>query len=73
MTFKAWDRRASRLTDALLGLGAAPGNRVAVFAFNCLEWLEIYAATVRAGLIAVPVNFRLAAAEMRLILEECDA
>ena len=73
MTFKTWDRRASRLANALLGLGAAPGDRVAILAFNCLEWLEIYAATARAGLIAVPVNFRLAAEEMRFILEDCDA
>ena len=73
MTFKVWDRRASRLANALLGLGAAPGDRVAVLAFNCLEWLEIYAATARAGLIAVPVNFRLAAEEMRFILEDCGA
>ena len=73
MTFKAWDRRASRLANALLGLGAAPGDRVAVLAFNCLEWLEIYAATARAGLITVPVNFRLVAEEMRYIIQDSGA
>ncbi|MEM7042502.1 MAG: AMP-binding protein [Pseudomonadota bacterium] len=73
MTFESWDRRASRLANALLGLGAEKGDRIAVLAYNCVEWLEIYAAVARAGLIAVPINFRLVADEMRFILENCGA
>ena len=73
MTFREWDRRASRLANALLGLGAAPGDRIAVLAFNCIEWLEIYAAAARAGLIAVPINFRLVTDEIRFVLEDCGA
>jgi len=73
MTFAAWDRRASRLANALLGLGLEKGDRIAVLAYNAVEWLEIYAAVARAGLIAVPINFRLIADEMRYIIEDCDA
>lgn len=73
MSFAMWDRRASRLANALLGLGLQKGDRIAVLAYNCLEWLEIYAAVARAGLIAVPINFRLVADEMRYIIEDCDA
>ncbi len=73
MTFEAWDRRTSRLANALLGLGAKKGDRIAVLAYNCVEWLEIYAAAARAGLIAVPINFRLVAEEMRYIVDDCGA
>lgn len=73
MTFAAWDRRASRLANGLLGLGLEKGDRIAVLAYNCVEWLEIYAAVARAGLIAVPINFRLVTEEMRYIIEDCDA
>jgi acyl-CoA synthetase (AMP-forming)/AMP-acid ligase II len=73
MSFALWDQRTSRLANALIGLGANPGDRVAVLAYNALEWLEIYAAAARAGVIAVPVNFRLTAPEMRHILEDCGA
>src|SRR5215467_1921734 len=65
MTFALWNARSCRLANALLGLGLAKGDRVAVLAYNCIEWLEIYAATAKAGLIAVPINFRLTAAEIR--------
>ena len=33
-----------------------------MLAYNCVEWLEIYAATAKAGLVAVPINFRLVGA-----------
>jgi acyl-CoA synthetase (AMP-forming)/AMP-acid ligase II len=73
MTFRAWNERACRLANALLGLGLAKGDRVCVLAYNCVEWLEIYAATAKAGLIAVPINFRLIGPEIQYIAENCEA
>jgi acyl-CoA synthetase (AMP-forming)/AMP-acid ligase II len=82
MTFKAWNGRACRLANALLGLGLAKGDRVAVLAYNCAEWLEIYAcaewleiyaATAKAGLVAVPVNFRLTPVEAGYIIANAEA
>src|SRR6202047_615394 len=73
MTFQEWNARSCRLANALLGLGLAKGDRVAVLAYNCVEWLEIYAASAKAGLIAVPINFRLVGEEIRYIVENCEA
>ncbi len=73
MTFLEWNRRACRLANALAGLGLAKGDRVAVLAYNCVEWTEIYAATAKAGLVAVPINFRLAGPEIRFIVENAGA
>src|SRR5215831_13021665 len=73
LTFALWNARACRLANALLGLGLAKGDRVAVLAYNCVEWLEIYAAVAKAGVIAVPINFRLVGPEIRYIAENCGA
>src|SRR6516225_10879481 len=73
MTFREWNARSCRLANALLGSGLAKGDRVAVLAYNCVEWLEIYAATAKAGLVAVPINFRLIGEEIRYIVENCEA
>ena len=62
MTFRLWHSRSCRLANALLGIGLTKGDRVCVLAYNCIEWLEIYAATAMAGLVAVPINFRLVGA-----------
>jgi fatty-acyl-CoA synthase len=73
MTFRQWNERSCRLANALLGLGLHKGDRVAILAYNCVEWLEIYVAVAKAGLIAVPVNFRLLGAEIQYIAENSGA
>ena len=72
MSFALWNARAERLANALLGLGLRQGDRVAVLAYNCVEWVEIYAAAAKAGLVAAPVNFRLIAAEALTIVEDAE-
>jgi acyl-CoA synthetase (AMP-forming)/AMP-acid ligase II len=67
------NRRSCRLANALLGLGLAKGDRVAILAYNRVEWAEIYAATAKAGLIAVPINFRLVGPEVLFAVENSDA
>lgn len=73
MTFRRWNERSCRLANALLGLGLAKGDRVAVLAYNRVEWAEIYAATAKAGLVAVPINFRLIGPEVRYVVEHAEA
>ena len=46
---------------------------MAIFAYNGLAWMELYAACAKGGLVAVPVNFRLAAPEVRYLLEDSGA
>jgi len=73
LTYRLWDERTNRLANALTGIGLRKGARVAILAYNCIEWMEIYVALGKAGLIAVPVNFRLMAKEIRYIVEDCGA
>jgi fatty-acyl-CoA synthase len=73
MTFREWHARACRLANALLGLGLRKGDRVCVLAYNCLEWVEIYAACAYAGLVAVPINFRLVGPEIKYIIDNSEA
>jgi fatty-acyl-CoA synthase len=73
MTFSQWNDRACRLANALLGLGLSKGDRVAILAYNCVEWCEIFAATAKAGLVALPINFRLMGKEIQFIVENAEA
>ena len=73
LTFRAWDERASRLANALLARGLRQGDRVALLAYNCVEWMELYVGLARAGLIAVPINFRLVGPEIEYIVQHCEA
>ena len=73
LSYAEWNERASALANALLGLGLVKGDRVALLAYNSIEWLEIYVALARAGLVAVPINFRLAGPEIAYIVEHSEA
>ena len=73
LSFAQWHERASRLANGLLALGLAKGDRVALLAYNCVEWMEMYVALARAGLVAVPINFRLTAPEVAYIASHCEA
>jgi fatty-acyl-CoA synthase len=73
LSYAQWDERASRLANALLGLGLVQGDRVALLAYNGIEWLEIYVALARAGLVAVPINFRLVGPEIAYIVQHSEA
>src|SRR5688572_10630046 len=70
MTFRIWHARACRLANALTGIGLRKGDRVCVLAYNCVEWLEIYAAAALAGLVVVPINFRLVGREIVYIVQD---
>jgi fatty-acyl-CoA synthase len=73
MTFAQWNDRSCRLANALLGLGLNKGDRVAILAYNCVEWSEIFAATAKAGLVALPINFRLVGKEVLYIIGNAGA
>ena len=73
LTFRDWNERACRLANALRRVGLEPGDRFAVLAYNCIEWMEIYAAAAKGGFICVPIMFRLAPSEMEYVLAHSDA
>jgi acyl-CoA synthetase (AMP-forming)/AMP-acid ligase II len=63
VTYAEFDQRTDRLANALLGLGLVRGDRVGAWLGDCVEYVELYLALAKAGLIMVPVNARVRAAE----------
>jgi acyl-coenzyme A synthetase/AMP-(fatty) acid ligase len=63
-TFSELERRANRLANALLGLGLVKGDRVAFQMSNRPAIVEIEIALYKAGLVKMPLNARLAPAEV---------
>ena len=73
ITWKEFDDTASRFANLLIANGVKKGTKVAILLMNCIEWLPIYFGVLRAGAIAVPLNYRYAADEIKYCLEKADA
>ena len=69
-TYAELDDRAARLAGALAASGIAAGDRVAMLLSNGNEYVEALFACARIGAIAVPLSFRLAAAELEFMMED---
>ncbi len=72
ITFQALHDFSERLAWGLQKRGVRSGDRVAVFAPNCLEFVLAWLATVKLGAIFVPVNIMLKEREARYILENAE-
>lgn len=65
--------RSAKLAGGLRKFGLHPGDRVAVIAKNCVEYIEAMFAVWHAGLAAVPVNSKLHGRELGYVLEHSGA
>ena len=73
ITWRDFDKRANRFANLLLSRGIKKGDKVAILLMNCLEWLPIYFGILKAGAIAVPLNYRYTAEEIRYCVDLSDS
>ena len=72
MTWGEFDKKANRFANLLLTRGCKKGDKIAILLMNSLEWLPIYFGILKAGAVAVPLNYRYTADEIRYCLEKAD-
>ncbi len=69
ISWREFDKRANRFANLILSRGIKKGDKVAILLMNCLEWLPVYFGILKAGAIAVPLNYRYTADEIKYCLE----
>ncbi len=73
ISWSEFDKKANRFANLLLSRGIKKGNKVAILLMNCLEWLPIYFGILKTGALAVPLNYRYTASEIKYCLNLADA
>lgn len=73
MTWLQFDKKANRFANLILSRGIKKGDKVAILLMNCIEWLPIYFGILKAGAVAVPLNYRYTAEEIKYCLELSEA
>lgn len=73
ISYRELGERADAYARALLDLGVAPGDRVAMLMYNSIEYWIAYFAITRIGAISVRLNFRLGPDELDYVLTDSGA
>ena len=58
LTYSQLNRQANQLAHALICMDVKAGDRVAILAYNCIEYVTIYYAALKCGAVVLPLNFR---------------
>lgn len=69
ISWRVFDEKANRVANMLLARGIKKGDKVGILLMNCLEWLPIYFGILKTGALAVPLNYRYTAEEIRYCVD----
>ena len=69
ITWNVFNEKANRFANLLVERGIKKGEKVGILLMNCLEWLPIYFGILKTGVLAVPLNFRYSADEIKYCVE----
>ena len=69
ITWNIFNEKANRFANLLVERGIKKGEKVGILLMNCLEWLPIYFGILKTGALAVPLNFRYSADEIKYCVE----
>lgn len=73
VTYKQLNDESNRIAHLFQSLGLKKGDRISVDLLNCPEFLAIYMAAAKLGLIFAPLNFRMVAPEIEYQLKNSGA
>ena len=73
ITFSEFNTRINKLIHALHKMGVKKGDVLGILSWSCLQFAEVYGATMKGGFIASPFNPRLRADELEYIINYSEA
>jgi acyl-CoA synthetase (AMP-forming)/AMP-acid ligase II len=73
LSYGQMNERVNRLANGLGSLGLRRGSHVALVLENCHQYLEAYYALSKAGMVAVPLNWRLSDEELLYIVDHSES
>jgi fatty-acyl-CoA synthase len=73
MTYEELNTESNRFANAIMGLGVKKGDRVAILARNCVEYIELMVACAKMGAWITPLNFALKGVEITRLINHSES
>ena len=72
LTFADLDKRANKAAHLLEQLGVKSGEHIGIYAYNCIEWIEVMIGAYKIGAVPININYRYVEAELAYLIENAD-
>ena len=72
LTYRQLDARANKAAHALQKLNISKGSHIGIYAFNCIEWLEIMLGAYKLCAIPININYRYVEEELKYLIDNAD-
>ena len=72
LTYKELDARSNKAANALKKIGIKKGSHIGIYAFNCVEWLEIMLGAYKLCAIPININYRYVEEELKYLIDNAD-
>ena len=72
LTYKELDARSNKAANALKKIGVKKGSHIGIYAFNCVEWLEIMLGAYKLCAIPININYRYVEEELKYLIDNAD-
>ena len=72
LTYKELDARSNKAANALKKIGIKKGSHIGIYAFNCIEWLEIMLGAYKLCAIPININYRYVEEELKYLIDNAD-
>ena len=72
LTYQELDARTNKAANALKKLGIKKGSHIGIYAFNCIEWLEVMLGAYKLCAIPININYRYVEEELKYLIDNAD-
>ena len=72
LTYQELDARSNKAANALKKLGIKKGSHIGIYAFNCIEWLEVMLGAYKLCAIPININYRYVEEELKYLIDNAD-
>ena len=72
LTFSDLDKEANKAAHMLESIGIKKGQHIGIYAYNCIEWIEVMIGAYKIGAVPININYRYVEEELAYLIENAD-
>ena len=72
LTYAQLDKRSNKAAHMLKKIGIGKGDHIGIYAYNCIEWIEVMIGAYKIGAVPININYRYVEEELAYLIGNSD-